>query len=633
MELNEKTPFDKLGDFEVLRELGRGGMGIVYEARQVSLNRKVALKVLSGGLGLTGQAVIRFRREAAAAAKLHHTNIVPIYATGESDGMHYYAMELIEGPSLDKVIKQMRARQGSRVERKDRRPDAARRERSRRGEVAAQFQISNLASEIPSAPPNTGADDGTDELAATVMESRRSTLDARLSTASVSETTTSLGSGSGCFDTVARMMAEVADALDYAHKQGVIHRDIKPSNLLLSQSTTCPLSGGVRGGLAGRLSINDFGLARVLEEPGMTITGEFLGSPSYMSPEQITAGRIPLDHRTDIFSLGVVLYELLTFQPPFTGSSRDQILAQIVQKEPKPPRSLNRNTPVDLETICLTAMEKDPDRRYQSGSAMAEDLRRFVNRFAISARRAGLIQRTVKWARRRPAIAASVAVSIGAILLAGLFGFQAALSQRQLKAEQGRNAVEMALLAAMSGDLDATEAAVRQAELMGASVREVRMLRGQIALHRGKPEEAIVHLQQAVELAPNSAAARAMLMMAHSDAGHIEVIDKMFADLEQLPLITPEDSLFKGQTEAWWDPDRGLQTLNEAIRLRNSVIARTIRAGLRASYATLTGNPEDALQAIADANIASGMQPDNLYVRAAGLHCHTVAAPVATELV
>src|SRR5262249_27350510 len=158
------------------------------------------------------------------------------------------------------------------------------------------------------------------------------------------------------FDTVARMIAEVADALVYAHQQGVIHRDIKPSNLLLSPQ--------------GRLSVNDFGLARLLEQPGMTMTGEFVGTPKYMSPEQITAGRTPLAHRTDIYSLGATLYEILTFQPPFTGERRDQVLAQILHKEPKPPRKVNRQIPIDLETICLKAMEKDPDRRYQTAAAM-----------------------------------------------------------------------------------------------------------------------------------------------------------------------------------------------------------------------------------------------------------------------
>ena len=148
------------------------------------------------------------------------------------------------------------------------------------------------------------------------------------------------------------MVAEVADALDYAHNEGVIHRDIKPSNLLLAPD--------------GRLSVNDFGLARLLEQPGMTMTGEFVGTPLYMSPEQITAGRAPLDRRTDIYSLGATLYELLTLQPPFAAERRDQVIAQIMHKEPRPPRKVNRRVPVDLETICLKALEKDPDRRYQT---------------------------------------------------------------------------------------------------------------------------------------------------------------------------------------------------------------------------------------------------------------------------
>ncbi len=151
------------------------------------------------------------------------------------------------------------------------------------------------------------------------------------------------------------MIAEVADALEYAHQQGVIHRDIKPSNLLLSP--------------AGRLSVNDFGLARMLEQPGMTITGELVGTPLYMSPEQITAGRVPMDHRTDIYSLGATLYELLTLRPPFAAEQRDQLLAQIIQKDPTPPRKVNGKVPVDLETICLKAMDKDPDRRYQTAGA------------------------------------------------------------------------------------------------------------------------------------------------------------------------------------------------------------------------------------------------------------------------
>src|SRR5262249_52433975 len=152
------------------------------------------------------------------------------------------------------------------------------------------------------------------------------------------------------FDTVARMIAEVADALEYAHQRGIIHRDIKPSNLLVSP--------------AGRLSVSDFGLARILEQPGVTMTGECVGTPAYMAPEQVTAGRTPLSPGSDIYSLAATLYELLTLQPPFTGERRDQVLARILHEEPKAPRQVNPKVPVDLETVCLKALEKDPDRRY-----------------------------------------------------------------------------------------------------------------------------------------------------------------------------------------------------------------------------------------------------------------------------
>ena len=150
---------------------------------------------------------------------------------------------------------------------------------------------------------------------------------------------------------MARLLADVGDALHYAHERGVIHRDVKPANLLLSGD--------------GRLCLGDFGLARVAQEPGMTVSGSFLGTPAYMSPEQVAAGRVKLDHRTDVYSLGAVLYEMLTLQRPFQGDSREQILTGILSKDPRPPRKINPHVSrSDLETICLKAMEKDPDRRY-----------------------------------------------------------------------------------------------------------------------------------------------------------------------------------------------------------------------------------------------------------------------------
>src|SRR4249920_2121675 len=157
----------------------------------------------------------------------------------------------------------------------------------------------------------------------------------------------------------------------------------------------------------------------------MTVSGEFVGTPAYMSPEQITAGRAPLNHRTDIYSLGATLYELLTLQRPFTGERRDEVIAQIMHKEPIAPRKVNAKVPVDLETICLKCLEKDPDRRYQTAGALAEDLRCYVNRFAISARRAGPVQRLVKWVKRRPAVAASLSCLFVAVCVALGFAYRA----------------------------------------------------------------------------------------------------------------------------------------------------------------------------------------------------------------
>jgi tetratricopeptide (TPR) repeat protein len=370
-------------------------------------------------------------------------------------------------------------------------------------------------------------------------------------------------------------MAEVGDALQYAHEQGVIHRDIKPSNLLLSPD--------------GRLSVNDFGLARLLEQPGMTMSGEFVGTPAYMSPEQITTGRTPLDHRTDIYSLGASLYELLTLQPPFQGERRDQVLAQILHKEPKRPRKVNRRVPLDLETICLKALEKDPDRRYQSAKELAEDLRRYVNRFAIAARRAGPVARLVKWVRRRPMAAASLACICLTLGAAVLFAFQARQAEEQRLAEQQRllgeqqhvheelrvtrrqNALEKATLEAMSGNFEAAEQAIGEAEYAGASTGQVRMLRGLIAQHQGDYPKALEHVGQAVRLMPDSVAAWGLLASVSVHAGSWDRWGDGLAALEKLTPRTPEAFLFKAQAESWDDPVRALATLDGAVQLHRPI--------------------------------------------------------------
>jgi serine/threonine protein kinase len=539
----------RLGDFEIVRELGRGGMGIVYEARQVSLNRRVALKVLGGGLGLTAKAVQRFHREAEAAAKLHHTNIVPVYATGEENGTHFYAMELIDGPSIDHVIRQLRP-----VEQTDRVPSASL--------EATSAYVEN----------------------------------ATTSGEAAALTSSSLSSGSAYYDTVARMIAEVADALGYAHENGVIHRDLKPSNLLLSS--------------AGRLSINDFGLARMLEQPGMTLTGEFVGTPMYMSPEQITAGRAPLDHRTDIYSLGATLYELLTLEPPFPAQRREQVIAQIIHKEPRPPRKVDKKVPVDLETICLKAMDKDPDRRYPNGPAMAADLRRYVNRFAISARRAGPWTRFKKWTKRHPGVAVLLGCLVVALLTAGFFASQAKRdrdqaqrAQDQLQAELRQAAVDKAILEAMSGDAPSALQAIADAENKGAAPGELNMLRGLVECDRGRAKEALVYLEQAEKQVSDSLAVKALLTKAYFDSGEIERGEDMAARLDQSQPTTAQDYLFLGLMRYDEDPARGLRTLEQMpAQARKSTVARLALARARTRLALMTGQVADAEKALEDVN-------------------------------
>jgi serine/threonine protein kinase len=573
-----------LGDFELVRPIGRGGMGVVYEARQVSLNRRVALKVLNGTLGLSHKAVVRFRREAEAAARLHHTNIVPVYTTGEGGGAHFYAMELIEGPSLDQVL--ARLRDGSREKPS---PSAS--------PWLAETAAHETETETQTAPHPPAAD-GPAMVLSSALDS---------------------GSGGDYFDTVARMVSDVADALDYAHRNGVIHRDIKPSNLLLSS--------------AGRLSLNDFGLARVLEQPGMTMTGEFVGTPMYMSPEQISAGRAPLDHRTDIYSLGATLYEMLTLQPPFTGERREQVIAKIVFGEPASPRQINKWIPIDLETICLKALEKDPDRRYQTAGALAEDLRRFVNRYAIAARRTGPVGRLAKWVRRRPALAAALGGVVLALAVTGALAVHLGQTRSQLTAERRQNAIDRALLIAMSGDLEAAEQSIREAELLGASTGWVRLLRGQVAYHRGEYNEAVGHLEQAVRLLPDNVAARAILGAALMDTHDWDRVEILQREVERLPMRTAEDALYRGHLDSYMgsDPSRGLVEMDAAIRRRDSPLARVLRTKTRAFAAIDKKDRVLAEQAIDDAAVARSLMPGNPVANEMSAVAYLCAALVAGQ--
>jgi len=298
-----KKPTD-FGDYELLEEIGRGGQGVVYRARQKSLNRTVALKVIGLGHWATDAHLKRFRREAEAAASLDHSGIVPIYEVGERDGSCYFSMKLVEGGQLD---------------------EAAKRE---------------------------------------PMPVRQA----------------------------AELIAKVARTVHYAHEHGILHRDIKPGNILLDQK--------------GEPHLTDFGLARLVEtESTVTRTLEVLGTPSYMAPEQAAGNNTHVSSATDVYGLGAVLYQLLTGQPPFAGGTTYETIRLLLDTEPRQPRVLNPKIDRDLSTICLKCLEKDPQRRYSSGLALAEDLERWLKHEPIQARRTGILARGRKWARRNPTTA------------------------------------------------------------------------------------------------------------------------------------------------------------------------------------------------------------------------------------
>jgi WD40 repeat protein/serine/threonine protein kinase len=382
-----------LGDFRLLREVGRGGMGVVYEAEQVSLGRRVALKVLPFAAAIDPRQLQRFQVEAKAAAFLHHTHIVPVHAVGCERGVHYYAMQFIDGRTLSDVIGELRRADGL----DPRGPGAP---------GVADFDP-ETGLPVPSGhPPAAGYSD-----AATVALDPPGTGPETTSPPPAEPPTAKVAGSSArssvrnraYFQTVARLGMQAAEALEHAHQQGVLHRDIKPANLMLDGR--------------GHLWVADFGLARFGDDHGLTMSGDLLGTLRYMSPEQALARPAAIDHRTDVYSLGATLYELLTLRPAFDGHDRAEILRRIAQEEPRPLRRLNPAVPADLETVVLKAMEKDPAARYATAGGLAEDLKRFLDARPDAARRPSLLDRASKWSLRHRSIVASAALSAAVLLI------------------------------------------------------------------------------------------------------------------------------------------------------------------------------------------------------------------------
>ncbi|MDE0892899.1 MAG: serine/threonine-protein kinase, partial [Planctomycetota bacterium] len=317
-----------IGDFKLIQPLGRGGMGQVWEAEEMSIQRRVALKLMHAHLELSEKNLERFEREAQAGGRLSHPGIVQVLSVGSADGRHYMAQELVEG----------------------------------------SFTLADALNDFRQS----------DE----VLE--------------------------GYYRQTAALFVQIGKALAHAHEQGVIHRDIKPSNLLI--------------GPDDNPKVADFGLAMVEDQLSLSRTGEFMGTPFYMSPEQAATRRMGIDHRTDIFSLGATLYEALTLTRPFNGDTSQQVFQQILLIDPPDPKQLRSRVPQDLAVICLKALEKVPDQRYATMAAFVEDLERYLTDQPILAKPPTAMQRGAKWVRRNPtkSVAAGVA-TVGLVALSGLY--------------------------------------------------------------------------------------------------------------------------------------------------------------------------------------------------------------------
>jgi serine/threonine protein kinase/WD40 repeat protein/tetratricopeptide (TPR) repeat protein len=446
------VPLQQLGDYRILREVGRGGMGVVYEAQQLSLGRHVAIKVLPAHALLDPRHLGRFQREARSAARLHHTNIVPVFGVGEQEGLHYFVMQFIPGLGLDVVLVELRrlrhapsplspaaqraamsfallAGERGRGEEAGKqaptpgdapgRPTNVTRDVSAvdvaRGLLSGEFRLpggTDLKSVLPEPAGERTLALGEASPVASAPGSPRSSSAVRAADTSAtihlpgqSEGSTLTDSGNQYWQSVARIGLQVADALAHAASQGVLHRDIKPSNLLLDDT--------------GNVWVTDFGLAKaVSDSDDLTHTGEVVGTLRYMAPERFNGQG---DLRSDVYSLGLTLYEMVVLRPAFDEADRNRLVKQVMYDEPVRPRKLNSSVPRDLETVVLKAIARDPAHRYQTPAEMAADLKRFVEDRPVHARRISGTEKLWRWCRRNP-LPASLVAGMVLVFLAGFVG-------------------------------------------------------------------------------------------------------------------------------------------------------------------------------------------------------------------
>ena len=373
----------RLGDYRILRQIGRGGMGVVYEAEQESLGRRVALKVLSASSLLDPKQVRRFEREAKAAAKLHHTNIVPVFGVGRQDGHHYFVMQFIAGLGLDVVLDELRRLRGGKSEVKPAPVVLSRISGLTGADVARSLLTGRFDADGP--PEDASVTEPFDDAAPAANGPPADSGSSQVILPGSSELSASSDPDRQFYRSVARIGVQVAEALEYANRQGVLHRDVKPSNLLLDNH--------------GNVWVADFGLAKTAEAEDLTHTGDILGTIRYMAPERFQG---KCDARSDVYSLGLTLYELVALRPAYEAADRHTLMDRVLHEEPERLKTLAHGVPRDLETIVAKAMARDPVGRYATAGLLAEDLRRFVEDRPIRARRVSAVERLSRLVPKEP---------------------------------------------------------------------------------------------------------------------------------------------------------------------------------------------------------------------------------------
>jgi serine/threonine protein kinase/Flp pilus assembly protein TadD len=525
-----RAALEHVGDYRIIREIGRGGMGVVYEAEQESLRRRVALKVLPRHQAGDDKSLERFQREARAAARMHHTNIVPVFEVGEDGEWVFYAMQLIQGQGLDLVVEDLKRIRGEHsILKRAATPDgcvaavpsraATAATPGSHGEspaphsiaaslIAGHFEQENLVlhegqeedfSAASAAAPTIASDsEALRACVETIQQESGSTASAVLP--GQSELSSAETNRRGYFQSVAEIGLQTARALSYAHARGIIHRDIKPSNLLLDT--------------AGTVWVTDFGLAKTGDE-AMTHTGDILGTIRYMSPERF---RGECDVRADIYALGLTLYELLALKPAFQSPDRLKLIDLVSKTQPDALRSLDPRIPRDLETVILKCIDKDPRRRYQSADDLADDLQRCINDEPVHARRISLVERFARWSRRnKPLTASLIGTALALLIGTGVATWQAVEAHRALAeaqqsqedarlsaakedaqrqiAEQARRQARQAKLESM----EALNAALRKMQLQPNNP-DVRILLAHQLLKQNLRKEARIEFEKAVAL-------------------------------------------------------------------------------------------------------------------------------------